>query len=60
MTAKPCATNPTLRCATGGQCRGQLYFDGKTGPGVPLGQVRECKWRERVLEAMRRENSSAA
>ncbi|MHC1788551.1 hypothetical protein [Solidesulfovibrio sp.] len=55
MTAKPCDTHPDLRCATGGSCWGALYF-GKPGEkAVPLAQVLECKWRETVLERMRRE-----
>ena len=59
MTAKPCTTHPDLRCATGGQCRGTLYFDGKTGPGVPLAQVRECKYEATVRERMRREGEAS-
>lgn len=56
--SKPCDTHPAIRCAHGGSCRGALYFDGKAGPAVPLGQVQTCKWREIVRERMRREGEA--
>ncbi len=58
MTAKPCDTHPTLRCATGGTCWGALYFGKHPEKAVPLAQVRECKYEATVLERMRREGAA--
>ena len=52
---KPCDSHPGIRCATGGVCRGRLYWEGKSDKPLPLAQVTDCKWEKRAWECVRRD-----
>jgi len=53
---RPCDDHPGIRCATGGVCRGKLYWEGKADKPKPLSQVSECQWPGRAWECVRLDN----